>query len=123
MGTMSFSNRKRILGLALEERFILAADVHASGSEYKVQRSAQIALPEGFDYNEPAQLSQLIEGFFSEHGIRVKHAVVGIPAKRLIVREKTIPPTSPESLPGMLGIQFERRELSEPSPRQIGWRG
>ncbi len=99
---------RKILGLALEERSILAVELRFDGERFEVKREAEFVFPQEVSFNEPIRLGQLLRQFLRENRFTAKCAVLGIPAKWLIVREKNIPPTNADSLAGILKIQAER---------------
>ena len=99
---------RKILGLAIEKRSILAVELRLDGERFEVKRAAEFVFPEEVSFDEPTRLGQLLRQFLREYRFAAKYAVLGIPAKWLIVREKNIPPTNADSLAGILKIQAER---------------
>lgn len=99
---------RKILGLAVEERSILAVEIRLDGERFEVKHAAEFVFPEGTTLNEPTSVGQLLRQFLREHRFTAKHAVIGLPAKWLIVREKNVPPTNADSIGGILKIQAER---------------
>ncbi len=99
---------RKILGLAIEQRSILAVEIRLDGERFEVKRAAEFVFPEEVSFDEPTRLGQLLRQFLREYRFVAKYAVLGIPAKWLIVREKNIPPTNADALAGILKIQAER---------------
>ena len=101
----------RILGLAVEERALLAVEVRANGTRCELSRAAEFTFPEGTSLDDPAGLGAPLRAFLRQHRFSAKRAVLGVPARWLLVKERAVPPTSRESLAGLLRIEAER-ELS-----------
>lgn len=99
---------RRILGLDIEEHSILAAELRVDREQYELRRTAEFVFPEDISFDEPDRLGQLLRQFLRKNHFSAKNAVLGIPAKWLIVREENIPPTNTDSLAGILRIQAER---------------
>lgn len=105
---------RKFLGLAVEEGSILAADIEWGEADYKVTNTAEFVFPEELSFDEPETLGQVLGQFLRENGFSAKKTIIGFPAKWLLIREKTIPPTSAESLAGIIKIQAEREFSLDP---------
>ncbi len=98
---------RKILGLAVEEDSILAADIECREEGYKVTNTAEFVFPEDLSFNKPETLGQALGRFLRENGLSAKKAIIGLPAKWLLIREKTLPPSSADALAGIIKIQAE----------------
>jgi len=99
---------RKVLGLALEERCILVAEMRIAGGRCEVKQAAEFAFPPGVSVEDPARLGRLLREFLRGNRFGAKHAVVGIPAKWLLAKEKTVPPARAEAVAGILRMQAER---------------
>ena len=99
---------RRILGLNIEEHSILAAELRITDGKREVKYTAEFDFPEGLSLQEPDRLGKALMQFLRQNRFSAKRAVVGIPAKWLMVKQKDIPPASAESVAGILRIQAER---------------
>jgi hypothetical protein len=100
--------RRKVLGLALDERSIVAAEVRLTSGGREVKRAAEFVFPAESSLQDPAALGSALGQFLRQNGFSARHAVVGLPAKWLMVRQEDVPAVSAESLAGMLMIQAER---------------
>ncbi|MFC1838281.1 PilN domain-containing protein [Thermodesulfobacteriota bacterium] len=100
--------RKKILGLVVEEKCLLAADMQYDGEIFHVKSSASLVLPENSSIDKSEEIGALLKQFLKENGFKSKKVVIGIPAKWFMMKEKTVPPSTIDSVAGMLKIQAER---------------
>jgi hypothetical protein len=107
------SRQKKLLGLALGEKSLLAAEVSA-GPRPRVQRVAELVYPEGVGPQQPKELGAALAEFLKQNDFSAKQAVVGIPVKWLLVRAKDVPANlGAVALAGMLRLQAETEFSSE----------
>jgi len=99
--------RRRYLGLAVDERRIVAAEVRTAGGRHRVTRVGQFPLPEGAPWDDPAQLGGLLGPWLKEHGM-ARDAVVGVPARWLVTAVHNVPPVGRDALAGLLRLAAER---------------
>jgi len=104
---------RKMLGLALEGRSLTAAELRMSDGRCEVLRGAEFTFPEGTSWQEPDRLGDLLRAFLAEHGFSARRAVLGLPARWLLVKEKQVPPASAESIAGMMRIEAEREFSAE----------
>ena len=117
---MSFGGKK-VLGISLGSRSLLVAEVHGNGSAPRVVRSAEFTFDQEDSLQTPAVLGKKLAAFLKENAFAANQAVVGIPAQWLMLKEKTVPPATPEAIAGMLRIQAERDFSLEPSSLAIDY--
>jgi len=99
---------RKILGLAIEERSVLAAEIRIVGGRCELKHAAEFVFPKDLSVDDPTPLGRLLRQFLRENHFAAKRAVLGIPAKWLLVKEKTIPPAGAEAIAGILRMQAER---------------
>jgi hypothetical protein len=105
---MTILKKKKILGLAIEEGAILASELYSDGDSFKVAHAAEFLLPDGVTFEDSDKAGNLFGQFLRKNGFSAKRAVIGIPAKWLILRKIDIPPSTEEELYQILKIQAER---------------
>lgn len=103
---MKRSRRKKVLGLAIGDRSILAAEVVA-GERPEVTQIGELVYPEGVSPSTPELLGKLLGDFLRERQFSARVAVVGLPARWLIVRPKEVPPADVATVTGMLRLAAE----------------
>jgi hypothetical protein len=106
------SKNKKLLGLALGEKSLIAAEVTA-GERPRVQQLAEFVYPDGIGPQQSRLLGAALGDFLKQKGFTAKQAVVGIPVKWLLVRSKEVPTASAAALAGMLRLQAETEFSSE----------
>ena len=104
---------RRMLGLAMEERRIIAAEVQLSGQRAELRRAAEFNFPQGVSLDDPQPLGKALGEFLRGHRFSAKNAVIGVPARWLLSKEKAFPPASASSLScdrevAMIRLEAER---------------
>ncbi|MFH0965928.1 MAG: hypothetical protein V2A58_18165, partial [Planctomycetota bacterium] len=99
---------RRMIGLAMEERAVLAAEVCVGAKGAKLLRAAEFALPEGASLEDPEALGRALGDFLEREGFVAKGAVIGLPARWLVSKEKRLPPADRGSIAAMVRIEAER---------------
>jgi hypothetical protein len=98
MGSQSF------LGIAVGERAMTVAEIAATrGGEWEVRRAAEY-VPAA----EEAASGAAFGRFLREYGFAARLAVVGVPARWIVSREREMPPSSPQQTAEVLRLQAER---------------
>jgi len=105
---------RNILGLAFEEHSILAAEVHMRGDRPGIQVVGEFVLSDDFSAAGATEQGQRLRQFLKENGFSAKTAVVGLPAKWLVAKELTVPPTNAAALSGIMNLQAERAFSLDP---------
>ena len=114
-------SRRRMLGLAVGEKSILIAEVsggtggfavttpdHPEASKpFEATHLAEFVFPTGMTLVDAEQLGAALFQFLKEAGISVRHAVIGIPAKWVVVKSKQTPPAEPPVIAESLRLQAE----------------
>lgn len=97
-----------LLGLAVSDRCILAAQVRVSRDRRDLGPTAQFILPDNLSWEKPEAVGTALRQFLRQHHFSASHVVVGVPARWLLAREKEIPPASSQVAATMLRLQAER---------------
>jgi hypothetical protein len=103
----------KVVGLAIGERSLMAAEVSAPASDAQpaprpqVTHLAELVYPEGVSYATPEALGQALGTFLREQKFTARIAVIGLPAKWLVVKPKEVPPADAATLAEMLRLQAE----------------
>jgi hypothetical protein len=96
----------KVLGLSVGEKSLLAAEVIA-GDRPEVKRLAEFVYPEGISPQNPGALGAALADFLRDNKFTAKNAIVGLPARWLVVKPKEVPPADPGTLASMLRLQAE----------------
>ena len=88
---MKPSRLNKVLGLSIGERSLMVAEITA-GDRPAVTRLAEMVYPDGVTPAESAQLGAAVGEFLREQKFTAKSAVVGLPARWLVVKSKDVPP-------------------------------
>lgn len=94
------------LGIAIGERSLTVVEVCESRGAWEVRRCAQFELPA----DNPGEA---LGKFLRENRFSASQAVVGLPARWVVAREKDIPPADAAMLADVLRLQAERLFSSE----------
>ena len=97
----------KVLGLAIGDRSILAAEV-AGGGEPEVRRTGEFVWPEGVSLEQPDVLGKALGQFLKQQRFSANQAVVGLPAKWVLVKPKEVPPADDDAAASLLRLQAER---------------
>ncbi len=107
-----------MLGIAVGERAWTIAEVAPSRSQrgsWDLRRVAEFVppVPAGGTTPDPTAAGQALAQFLRDHSFNARGAVLGIPAKWIIGRDKEIPPSGPEQAAEILRLQAERAFSSD----------
>lgn len=114
-------SRRKMLGLAVGDKSILIAELSIGTGGFAVTTSDKPELPKPFEATHLVEFvypsgMTLADGeplgvalfqFLKQAGISVRHAVVGIPAKWVVVKAKQVPPAEPLVIAESLRLQAE----------------
>ncbi len=103
---------KKVVGLAIGERSLLAAEVVA-GDRPEVRQVAELVYPEGISTDQPEELGKLLLQLMKENSFTAQNAVVGLPARWLLVSSKEVPVTDAATRASMLRLQAEAEFSTE----------
>jgi hypothetical protein len=104
--------KKNVLGIAIGERSLLAAEVVA-GDRPSVKRAQEMPYPQGLSLANPAELGKALGHFLKENHFESRSAVIGIPVKWLVVKPKEVPPADDATVVQLLRLEAEAEFSSE----------
>lgn len=99
---------RHILGIAIDEFGIVAAEVRYRTGLPEVRRIGHLNFDEKLNSDNARDMGQKLRQFLRKNHFSSKQAIIGIPTKWIIAKEITAPPASADVLGGMLSIQAER---------------
>ncbi|HEY1921344.1 MAG TPA: hypothetical protein VGG44_01155 [Tepidisphaeraceae bacterium] len=111
-GRSSWKPQKKVLGIAVGERSLLAADL-ISGDRPQVRRLVELVYPEGISISQPAELGKLLGHFIKDNQFSSRTAVIGIPLKWIVVKPKEVPPTDDDTVAQLLRLEAEAEFSTE----------
>ena len=97
-----------ILGLAIDDSGVVAAEVSVRSGQPEIKRTGLMAFDEKLSSDNAKDIGHKLRQFLRENHLSSKRAVVGIPTKWIVTKEIVAPPAPPDALAGMLSIQAER---------------
>jgi hypothetical protein len=103
---------KKVIGLALGERSLLAAEVLA-GDRPAISNTAEFVYPDGIGINQPTELGALLAAFLAKEGFTANAAVIGLPARWVVTQIKDVPAADERTTAGMLRLSAEAEFSSE----------
>jgi len=102
-----------VVGLAVGERSIIAAEVSIARDRRTVKRTAEFLFADGQSLEKPDELGASLALFLRQNHFSSSRAVVGVPARWLMARDKDLPPATPEVAASTLRLQAERFTSAE----------
>jgi HAMP domain-containing protein len=131
---MKWIGKHSFLGVAVGERTIAVAEVGparggggggAGGTPWEVRRAAEFQPPadDAAGGDKDAGTARAFSAFLREHGFSSSRAVVGVPARWLVAREREVPPSSPEQAAEVLRMQAERLFSAELGDLAVDYAG
>jgi hypothetical protein len=106
-------NQKKVLGLAMGERSLMAAELVATEGRPQVKRLAELIYPEGITISQPTELAKALGHFLKDNHFSTRSAVIGIPLKWLVVKAKDVPPADDATVAQLLRLETEAEFSSE----------
>jgi hypothetical protein len=98
----------KFLGLSLGDRSIQAAQVRVSGDKKEVSPAAEFVFPDDLTWEKPEAVGKALRHFLRHNHFSASHAVVGVPARWMLAREKECPPASASVAANVLRLQAEQ---------------
>jgi hypothetical protein len=102
-----------VLGLVVGERSIVAAEVAIARDKRQVKQTAQFIFPMELSFEKPEELGTALAQFLRQHHFSSSRAVIGVPARWLMARDKDLPPATAEVAASTLRLQAERHPSAE----------
>jgi hypothetical protein len=107
------TRQKKVLGVVLGEKSLLAAEVVTGEKSPEVKRLAEMVYPEGISLSQPAELAKAMGHFLKDNQIGSRSAVIGIPLKWIVVKPKEVPPTDDSTVSQLLRLEAEAEFSAE----------
>ncbi len=104
---------RKMLGLAVADGAISAVEVGLVRGSRRVLHAAEFPLPQGDAPQDPAQLGKALRQFLRQNHFTASRCVIGLGGRWLVAKEKSLPPTAPDLLAGVLSIATEREFSSD----------
>ncbi len=98
---------KAVLGLAVEEGAVLAAEVAASGHGAALRRAAVFDLPAGA-WENPAAAGKALGRWLKAQGFSARTAALGAPARWMLSRDALFPAAGAAAVNSMARLEAER---------------
>jgi hypothetical protein len=102
-----------ILGLVVGERSIVAAEVAVARDRRQVKQTAQFVFPDNLSLEKPEELGMALAQFLRQNHFSSSRAVIGVPARWLMARDKDLPPATAEVAASTLRLQAERHSSAD----------
>jgi hypothetical protein len=109
---------RKILGLAFEPGGVLAAEIRVRAGAAEFSAAGDFRYPEGTGLDQPDRLGEALREFLAGRDFSAKDAVLGLPARWLVAKQKRVPPVGGADLTSMLRLQGEK-EFSVPSDQIV----
>lgn len=110
---MKASRYNKVLGLAIGEKSIFAAEVSVNADRAEAKRLAEFSYPPEVSLSDAAAVGKLLGEFLREQKFTAKNAVIGLPARWLLVKTKEVPPADSSVAADLLRLQAEGDFSSE----------
>ena len=108
---------RRILGLALDDRGLTAAEARVVGGRAVLIGSAALAAEGRLSLDDPLALGRALRDRLREARLSARRAVLGVPASWLLFREQTFPPSDESTFVQMVRLTAE--QMSTDSGRDL----
>jgi len=107
---------KKMLGIAVSERGLLLAEAVISAKGPQVQRTAEFPFPPGITLDLGQALGAALREFLDKNDFTSTRAVIGVPARWLVLRPHSLPPADEATAIAMLLMHAQAKcppELGE----------
>lgn len=106
---------KKVLGISVGERSLLVAQLRigSDAARPQVARVAQFTYPAGATLDTAEALGNALADFLRAEGFTARRAVMGVPARWLVLRTHRIPPADEPTAADLLRLQVESQNPPE----------
>ncbi len=104
---MAQRRSNKYLGVAIGEQGILVAEVANAGGRREVRRYAEFPFTEGLSAAQLAAAGKAFGAFLKHQGFHAREAIIGLPARWVVIKAKDLPPADPETAATLLRVQAE----------------
>lgn len=108
----SYRFNKRVLGIAVGERSLLIAEVSAARSQ-SVTKQAVFSFPAGLTLENSEELGRAFSEFLKVNGFAAVHAVLGVPARWLMLKTHSLPPVDEQNAQAILNLHSQALSAPE----------
>lgn len=106
-------SKRRIIGLAVEGRSLTAVELVPLDGGAEASRAAEFAFPDGLGLQDPPRLGKALRQFLKDNGFGASRCVIGLDARSLTARDKTLPPGVGGQVRLVLSLAVEREFASD----------
>lgn len=120
---MNLLSKTSFLGIAVGDRSVTVAEVapvRGARDRWEARRVAEFVPPAGADAKAAGEA---LGQFLRSNGFAPSRAVVGVPARWLVAREREVPPATPDAAAEVLRMQAERLFSAELGDVAIDYAG
>jgi len=113
---MKATRHHKMLGIAVGEKSMLLAELHAGSPAPQILRTAQFDYPQGTTLKDSEPLGHALGEFLKANGFGARAAVFGIPAKWVLTKQKEVPTADERLVADTLRLQSQAEfspELSD----------
>lgn len=103
---------KRVLGIAVGERSLLIAEVNAARSQSGTKH-ATFSFPAGLTLENSEELGRALGAFLRAKGFTATHAILGVPAKWLMLKTHSLPPVDEQNAQAILNLHSQSLAAAE----------
>jgi hypothetical protein len=93
--------------VAIGEQGILVAEVANASGRREVRRYAEFPFTEGLSATQLPGAAKAFGAFLKHHSFHARDAVIGLPARWVVIKPKDLPPADPETAATLLRVQAE----------------
>lgn len=113
----------KCIGMALSETAFFAGEVHRKKEGFTLGKRARFDFSKEASLERPAQLGEAVKQFLKENGFTARKVTIGIPAKWIMTREITLPPSSKHAISGAMRLLAEREFSLGPEDLALDYTG
>ncbi len=106
-------SKRRILGLAVAGRSLTAVELVPLNGGAEASRAAEFAFPDGLGLHDPPRLGKALRQFLRDNGFGASRCVIGLDARSLTARDKTLPTGVGGQVRQVLSLAVEREFASD----------
>ena len=102
---MKPTRNNKMLGIAVGEKSMLVAEVHATEGQPQVVKTAEFRYPEGQSIKDTSTLGSAFNEFLKAEEFGTRNALFGLPAKWVVTKSKDVPAVGASLLADTLRLQ------------------
>ena len=110
---MKSPRHNKVLGIAVGERSMLVAEVHAASGSPQVVKTGEFRYPDGVGLKDPAALGAALAQFLKDGPFNSRLANFGLPAKWVLSKHKDVPAVDEQLMADTLRLTAPNEFSSE----------